>query len=62
LAQGTVATNLVAVYKSLGGGWEVRQNKDPLDFIPEKTREEMLKRTDYWEKSFKKEGKAKKDP
>ena len=62
LAQGSVATNLVAVYKSLGGGWEVRQSKDPLDLIPEKTREEMLKRTGYWEKSFKKESKTKKDP
>jgi len=61
LAQGSVATNLVAVYKSLGGGWEVRQSKDPLDLIPEETREEMLKRTSYWEKSFGKEGNAKKD-
>jgi len=62
LTQGSVATNLVAAYKSLGGGWEVRQREDPLDLIPEETREEMLKRTRYWDKSFRKESKAKKDP
>ena len=53
--QGTVATNLVAVYKSLGGGWEIRQGRDPLDVIPEETREEMLERTKYWRRTFKKE-------
>ena len=53
--QGTVATNLVDLYKSLGGGWEVRQSRNPLDLIPEKTKEEMLERTDYWNKTFKKE-------
>ena len=50
--QGTVATNLVAVYKSLGGGWEIRQNKDLLDLIPDETQNEMLKRGKYWEKTF----------
>ncbi len=53
--RGTVATNLVDLYKSLGGGWEVRQSRNPLDLIPEKTKEEMLERTDYWDKTFKKE-------
>lgn len=51
--QGTVATNLVALYKSLGGGWEVRTSTDPLDLIDEQTRQEMLERTDYWNKTFK---------
>lgn len=50
--QGLVATNLVAVFKSLGGGWEVRQSQDPLDLIPEPTREEMRERTKYWDKMF----------
>ena len=53
--QGSVATNLVAVFKSLGGGWEVRQSQDPLDLISEQTREEMLERTKYWNKIFKDE-------
>jgi NodT family efflux transporter outer membrane factor (OMF) lipoprotein len=52
-AQGTVATNLVEVYRSLGGGWEFRQDKTPLELIPENTREEMLERTDYWDDTFK---------
>ncbi len=53
VTQGTVATNLVDVYRSLGGGWEVRQDKTPLELIPENTREEMLERTDYWDDTFK---------
>jgi NodT family efflux transporter outer membrane factor (OMF) lipoprotein len=53
--QGTVATNLIEVYKALGGGWELRQGQTPLDLIPEETREEMLERTNYWEKTFKNE-------
>ena len=36
--QGTVATNLVDVYRSLGGGWEIRQDKTPLELIPGDTR------------------------
>ena len=54
-AKGTVATNLIEVYKSLGGGWEMREGQAPLDLIPEGTREEMLERTDYWETTFKEE-------
>lgn len=53
--QGTVTTNLVEVYRSLGGGWELRQGQGPLDLIPEETREEMLERVDYWEKTFQNE-------
>lgn len=48
-AQGTVATNLVKVYKSLGGGWEIRGNSDPVDFLPAAMKEEMRQRTDAWD-------------
>ena len=41
---GAVATNLVAVYRALGGGWESRVGKD---FIPEALKEEMAQRTDW---------------
>ncbi len=41
---GSVGINLVAMYKALGGGWQIRVGKD---FVPEKTREEMRKRTDW---------------
>ena len=43
-ATGAVSTNLIALYKALGGGWELRLGKD---FIPEQTREEMRQRTDW---------------
>ena len=46
--QGTVAVNLVEVYRSLGGGWEIRQSDNPDDLIPEETWEEMRERVEYW--------------
>jgi NodT family efflux transporter outer membrane factor (OMF) lipoprotein len=51
-AKGNVAANLIEVYRSLGGGWEMREGQAPLDLIPEDTREEMLERGDYWETTF----------
>jgi NodT family efflux transporter outer membrane factor (OMF) lipoprotein len=54
-AKGTVAANLIEIYRSLGGGWEMREGQTPLELIPEETKEEMLERTDYWEKTFQKE-------
>lgn len=50
--QGSVATNLVEVYKSLGGGWEIRQGQDARDMVPTETREEMQNRTKEWQKVF----------
>jgi NodT family efflux transporter outer membrane factor (OMF) lipoprotein len=44
VTQGQVATNIIATYKALGGGWEIRQG---MDILPEETREEMEKRTDW---------------
>ena len=29
-SQGEAAKNLIAVYKALGGGWEIRKGQDPL--------------------------------
>jgi NodT family efflux transporter outer membrane factor (OMF) lipoprotein len=42
--KGDVAVNLVQVYKSLGGGWEVRDGRDPVALLPESTRDEMRER------------------
>lgn len=46
LARGhsAVATNLIALYKALGGGWETRSGQP---FVPEGTRQEMQKRTNW---------------
>jgi NodT family efflux transporter outer membrane factor (OMF) lipoprotein len=48
--QGSVATNLVQVYKSLGGGWQVRAAQDPVALLPVATKDEMRDRTKQWKK------------
>jgi NodT family efflux transporter outer membrane factor (OMF) lipoprotein len=42
--RGIVALSVVALYKALGGGWELREGQD---FVPAETREQMQART-YW--------------
>ena len=44
--RGNIATNLIALYKALGGGWEVRVGND---FVPADIREQMNERTDWGE-------------
>jgi len=46
--RGSAATNLIRVFKALGGGWEIRGQKDPVDLLPVKTKEEMRARTADW--------------
>jgi len=41
---GSVAQNLIALYRSLGGGWEIRGGND---FIPASLKEEMEARTNW---------------
>jgi NodT family efflux transporter outer membrane factor (OMF) lipoprotein len=41
---GSVGQNLIAMYKALGGGWEIREGQD---FIPARLKEEMEKRTNW---------------
>ena len=43
-AKGAVATNLIATYKALGGGWELREGKE---LVPVEIQEQMRERT-YW--------------
>ncbi len=47
-AQGSVSANLVQVYRSLGGGWEIRENADPVDSLPAEMKNEMRERTGAW--------------
>jgi NodT family efflux transporter outer membrane factor (OMF) lipoprotein len=42
--RGAVALNLTALYRALGGGWELREGKD---FVPPETAKQMRERT-YW--------------
>jgi NodT family efflux transporter outer membrane factor (OMF) lipoprotein len=41
---GDISRNLVGVYRSLGGGWEIREGHD---FVPAEIRETMAKRTNW---------------
>jgi NodT family efflux transporter outer membrane factor (OMF) lipoprotein len=41
---GSVATNLIAMYKALGGGWQIRKGKE---FVSPGIKEEMRERTDW---------------
>jgi NodT family efflux transporter outer membrane factor (OMF) lipoprotein len=47
--QGSVSTNLVQVYKALGGGWEIRGDRDPVELLPEPMKAEMRERTGAWD-------------
>jgi len=42
--QGSVVQNFIAVFKALGGGWQIREGKY---FVPEETRKKMQERTDW---------------
>jgi NodT family efflux transporter outer membrane factor (OMF) lipoprotein len=42
--RGTIATNMIAMYKALGGGWEIR---DRSRAIPQDIKEKMKNRTDW---------------
>jgi outer membrane protein TolC len=41
---GNISAGLVAVYRALGGGWEMREGQD---FIPPDVKEMMTKRTEW---------------
>lgn len=43
-AQSDIATNLISLYKALGGGWELHKDQP---YIPEKARTEMEERTNW---------------
>jgi NodT family efflux transporter outer membrane factor (OMF) lipoprotein len=43
-SRGAVVTNLIAVYKALGGGWQLREGNN---FVDEALREKMAARTDW---------------
>lgn len=45
-SRGDIATNLIAMYIALGGGWELRQGND---FVHAETKEQMKQRTNWGE-------------
>jgi len=44
VAQGNVPLGLIAAYRAMGGGWQLREGND---FIPAQIREEMARRTNW---------------
>jgi outer membrane protein TolC len=42
--QSAIASNLISLYKALGGGWEIRNGKP---FVSDRMREEMQQRTNW---------------
>jgi hypothetical protein len=48
-ARGSIALNLIALYKALGGGWSPRADtsSQPPDYISQQIREEMSQRTNW---------------
>ncbi len=42
--QGKISTNVVGLYKALGGGWQIREGND---YIPEEVKKQMEERTDW---------------
>jgi NodT family efflux transporter outer membrane factor (OMF) lipoprotein len=44
VATGSIALGLIATYRAMGGGWQIREGHE---FIPEKTRAEMTDRTNW---------------
>ncbi len=42
--RGDIAQSLIALYKALGGGWQIRQGKE---ILPERTKEQMRERTNW---------------
>jgi outer membrane protein TolC len=49
---GTIATNLVDMYKVLGGGWQVDGERAVDDYASEEDQQELRTRTKYWNKTL----------
>jgi len=44
VARGNIPLGLIAAYRALGGGWQIREGHE---FVPDETRAEMAKRTNW---------------
>jgi hypothetical protein len=44
IAQGMVPLGVIATYRAMGGGWQIREGHE---FVPAATRDEMSKRTNW---------------
>ncbi len=44
LSRGEISTNLIAMYRALGGGWQIRKDKD---YVSDEMKDTMRERTDW---------------
>ena len=49
---GDVATNLVVMYKALGGGYQPGSERDAADCVADEDKEQLRSRTKYWRKEL----------
>ena len=49
---GSIATNLIAMYKALGGGWEVDSERVVQDYVDDEDQQQLRTRTKYWRNTF----------
>ncbi len=49
---GDAATNLIAMYKALGGGYEEGSERSAEDYVAEEDKEQLRSRTKYWRKQL----------
>ena len=49
---GTIATNLITMYKVLGGGWQVDSERGLEDYLLEEDKQQLRNRTKYWRSTF----------
>ena len=49
---GDVATSLIAMYKSLGGGYQVAEEHDATDYVADEDQAQLRARTRFWRKQL----------
>lgn len=49
---GNIATNLITMYKALGGGWEADGARILEDYVDDEDKQQLRTRTKYWRSTF----------
>jgi outer membrane protein TolC len=48
--RGSIGTNLITLYKAVGGGWDPASQRTLADYVPPAVQQQMRERTKYWKK------------
>ena len=49
---GDIATNLITMYKAVGGGYQAGSERDVADYVADEDKEQLRSRTKYWRKEL----------